>query len=104
MVLRFTIHHSRFTAVPRSPLTLARRPRHPFTSTDKINRVFGIEMPDWEDQLRWFLLGFIRTKMTENGALTPRATVGSIYNVDSTGDCDAYQNAEMGKQLCGAAP
>jgi dTDP-4-dehydrorhamnose reductase len=30
----------------------ARRPLHPVISTDKIKRVFGIEMPRWEDQLR----------------------------------------------------
>ncbi|HEX9672697.1 MAG TPA: dTDP-4-dehydrorhamnose reductase [Burkholderiales bacterium] len=30
----------------------ARRPPHPVASTDKIKRVFGIEMPRWEDQLR----------------------------------------------------
>jgi dTDP-4-dehydrorhamnose reductase len=30
----------------------ARRPAHPVASTDKIKRVFGIEMPRWEDQLR----------------------------------------------------
>jgi dTDP-4-dehydrorhamnose reductase len=30
----------------------ARRPPHPVISTDRIKRVFGIEMPRWEDQLR----------------------------------------------------
>lgn len=30
----------------------ARRPPHPVISTEKIKRVFGIEMPRWEDQLR----------------------------------------------------
>jgi len=30
----------------------AKRPPHPVTSMDKIKRVFGIEMPRWEDQLR----------------------------------------------------
>lgn len=30
----------------------ARRPPHPVANTDKIKRVFGIEMPRWEDQLR----------------------------------------------------
>lgn len=33
----------------------ARRPRHPVTSTEKAKRVFGVEMPHWEDQLRAFL-------------------------------------------------
>lgn len=35
----------------------ARRPRHPVTSTEKIKRVFGVEMPHWEDLLRAFLVG-----------------------------------------------
>lgn len=30
----------------------ARRPRHPVMSKDKLKRIFGIEMPRWEDQLR----------------------------------------------------
>lgn len=30
----------------------ARRPPHPVMNKDKIKRVFGIEMPRWEDQLR----------------------------------------------------
>ena len=33
----------------------ATRPRSPITNKDKIKRVFGMEMPDWEDQLRAFL-------------------------------------------------
>lgn len=35
----------------------ARRPLRPVTSGDKIKRVFGVEMPHWEDQLRAFLVG-----------------------------------------------
>jgi dTDP-4-dehydrorhamnose reductase len=35
----------------------ARRPRRPVTSTDKIKRIFGAEMPHWEDQLHAFLVG-----------------------------------------------
>ena len=35
----------------------ARRPRHPVTSTEKIKRAFGVEMPHWGDQLRAFLVG-----------------------------------------------
>ena len=34
----------------------APRPRHPVTSKDKIKRVFGIEMSNWETQLRAFLV------------------------------------------------
>jgi dTDP-4-dehydrorhamnose reductase len=33
----------------------ARRPRNPVTDKSKLKRVFGIEMPHWEDQLRRFL-------------------------------------------------
>jgi dTDP-4-dehydrorhamnose reductase len=33
----------------------AKRPVHPVTSKEKIKRVFGIEMPHWETQLRAFL-------------------------------------------------
>jgi len=33
----------------------ARRPPHPVTDKTKIKRVYGIEMPRWEDQLRAFL-------------------------------------------------
>ena len=36
----------------------ARRPRNPVMSKDKIKRVFGVEMPHWENQLRAFLVGF----------------------------------------------
>ena len=35
----------------------ARRPRSPATNKDKIKRVFGVEMPHWEDQLQAFLAG-----------------------------------------------
>ena len=35
----------------------ARRPRNPVTDKSKMKRVFGIEMPHWEDQLRAFLAG-----------------------------------------------
>ena len=43
----------------------ARRPVHPVTSKEKIQRVFGVELPHWEAQLRSFLVdqsasGFIR--------------------------------------------
>ncbi|MBI2294729.1 MAG: dTDP-4-dehydrorhamnose reductase [Betaproteobacteria bacterium] len=40
----------------RYPLP-AKRPCNPVTNKDKIKRVFGIEMPRWEDQLRAFLAG-----------------------------------------------
>ncbi|MGH8633479.1 MAG: sugar nucleotide-binding protein [Burkholderiales bacterium] len=30
----------------------AKRPGHPVTSTEKIKRVFGVEMPHWEIELR----------------------------------------------------
>lgn len=30
----------------------AKRPRHPVTNKDKVQRVFGVEKPHWEDQLR----------------------------------------------------
>lgn len=33
----------------------AKRPVHPVTTKEKIKRVFGIEMPHWETQLRAFL-------------------------------------------------
>lgn len=33
----------------------ARRPRNPVTNKDKVQRVFGIEMPGWDAQLRSFL-------------------------------------------------
>jgi len=39
----------------------ARRPRHPVTSTEKIRRVFGVEMPHWEAQLRSCLLELSHT-------------------------------------------
>ncbi len=35
----------------------ARRPLHPVTNKDRIKRLFGVEMPHWEDQLRAFLTG-----------------------------------------------
>jgi len=35
----------------------AKRPRNPVISKDKIKRVFGIEMPRWETQLRSYLAG-----------------------------------------------
>lgn len=35
----------------------AKRPRNPVISMDKIERVFGMEMPRWEDPLRAFLAG-----------------------------------------------
>lgn len=31
---------------------LARRPLHPAMKNDKVQRVFGVEMPAWESQLR----------------------------------------------------
>jgi len=39
----------------------AKRPRNPVISKDKIKRVFGVEMPNWEDQLRDFLAGLSGT-------------------------------------------
>lgn len=39
----------------------ARRPVHPVTSKDKIKRVFGIELPHWEAQLRAFLVEHLKT-------------------------------------------
>ncbi|MNC85814.1 RmlD substrate binding domain protein [compost metagenome] len=33
----------------------AQRPRYPITSKDKLKRVFDVEMPDWQTQLRSFL-------------------------------------------------
>lgn len=30
----------------------AKRPRHPVTNKDKIQRVFGLQMPHWKEQLR----------------------------------------------------
>ena len=30
----------------------AKRPRNPVMSKDEIKRVFGVEMPQWEHQLR----------------------------------------------------
>jgi len=39
----------------------AKRPLNPITDKHKIGRVFGIEMPDWESQLRLFLSEFAAT-------------------------------------------
>ncbi len=39
----------------------ARRPHSPVTSKDKCKRVFGVEMVDWETQLRSFLREFSAT-------------------------------------------
>jgi len=39
----------------------AKRPRNPVMNKDKIKRVFGVEMPNWEDQLRDFLAGLSGT-------------------------------------------
>jgi len=39
----------------------AKRPRNPVISKDKIKQVFGVQMPDWEDQLRDFLAGLSGT-------------------------------------------
>ena len=39
----------------------ARRPRNPVMSQDKVKRIFGIEIPHWEDQLRTFLAEFAGT-------------------------------------------
>jgi dTDP-4-dehydrorhamnose reductase len=36
----------------------ARRPRRPVTSKEKIKRVFGVEMPAWQDQVRAYLREF----------------------------------------------
>jgi len=33
----------------------AKRPRYPVIGKEKIERVFGMTMPHWEDQLRAFL-------------------------------------------------
>jgi dTDP-4-dehydrorhamnose reductase len=40
------------------PALPARRPLHPVTDKSSIKRVFGIEMPAWEAQLRAFLTDF----------------------------------------------
>ena len=48
----------------------ARRPRHPVTSTEKIKRVFGVEMPHWEDQLRAFLAGLPGAANRDSSYLT----------------------------------
>jgi dTDP-4-dehydrorhamnose reductase len=48
----------------------ARRPPHPVISTDKIKRVFGIEMPRWEDPLRTFLGEIARGDPHRSGAGT----------------------------------
>ena len=39
----------------RHPLP-AKRPRNPVTNKDKVKRVFGVEIPHWEAQLRSCLL------------------------------------------------
>ena len=35
----------------------AKRPHNPVMSKDKVKRVFGIEMPDWTEQLQACLCG-----------------------------------------------
>lgn len=39
----------------------AKRPRNPVTNKEKLKRVFGVEMPRWEEQLRDFLAGLSGT-------------------------------------------
>ena len=39
----------------------ATRPRSPITNKGKIKRVFGVEMPDWEEQLRTCLVELARS-------------------------------------------
>ena len=41
----------------------ARRPRRPLTNKDKVKRVFGIEMPQWDEQLR----SYARELAAQNG-------------------------------------
>lgn len=69
----FPILDSRFTIHETSPFTVgwagvkpigsaayplrAKRPRNPVMSKDKIKRIFGIEMPDWTEQLQACLSG-----------------------------------------------
>ena len=48
----------------------ARRPRHPVTSTEKIKRAFGVEMPHWGDQLRAFLAGLPGAANRDSSYLT----------------------------------
>ena len=54
---------------------LAARPLHAATSKDKIKRVFGIEMPGWEDELRSFLIDRVAgTGRKSMGGTVPRYT------------------------------
>ena len=43
----------------------ARRPRHPVTSKEKIRRVFGVEMPAWQDQVHAYLRESLTPGRTE---------------------------------------
>jgi len=51
----------------------AKRPRNPVTDKDKVQRVFGVEMPRWEDQLRDFLAGLSGTAPPAEAAEPPAA-------------------------------
>lgn len=65
-IARDTSHDKSGWASPR-PITTAeyplpaRRPLSVATSKDKIKEAFGIEMPDWEVQLRSFLAEFLKS-------------------------------------------
>jgi len=47
----------------------AKRPRNPVTSKDKIKRVFSVEMPQWESQLRFFIADIVASD--SRAAVTP---------------------------------
>jgi dTDP-4-dehydrorhamnose reductase len=54
---------ARIKSIPQSAYPQpAKRPRRPITSKDKIERVFGVSMPDWETQLKAFLAGLARAR------------------------------------------
>jgi dTDP-4-dehydrorhamnose reductase len=49
----------------------ARRPLRPILNQDKVKRVFGVEMPPWEDQLRSFLEDTAAPWRTGSSSRTP---------------------------------
>lgn len=72
-----TVHRSPFTVGRASvkPITSnqyplpAKRPRNPVTDKDKIKRVFGVEMPQWGSQLRFFIANIVASD--SRAAVTP---------------------------------
>ena len=50
------------TTTDHYPALPARRPLNPVTDKSRIRRVFGIQMPPWESQLRSFLMDFSTEK------------------------------------------